>query len=78
MPTQAHCFHINEVFVNRSDKDKIYPLTAAEIAAAQRADASLKLLCKRNAVIHQGLEIELIENITCVCKDGRLVIPKPL
>jgi hypothetical protein len=24
------------------------------------------------------LEIKLIENTTCVCKDGRLVIPKPL
>jgi hypothetical protein len=75
---QAHCFHINEVFVNHSDEDKIYPLTTAEIAAAQRADASLKHLFKRNAVIDQGLEIKLIENTTCVCKDGWLVIPKPL
>ncbi len=33
---------------------------------------------KRNAVIEQGLEIKLIENTTCVCKDGRLVISKPL
>jgi hypothetical protein len=77
-PTQAHCFHMNEVFANRSDEDEIYPLTTAEIAAAQRADASLKHLFKRNAVIDQGLEIKLIENATCVCKDGRLVIPKPL
>ncbi len=43
-----------------------------------RADASLKHLFKRNAVIDQGLEIKLIENTTCVCKDGWLVIPKPL
>jgi hypothetical protein len=49
-----------------------------EIAAAQRADASLKHLFKRNAVIDQGLEIKLIENTTCVCKDGWLVIPNPL
>jgi hypothetical protein len=76
MPTQAHCFHMNEVFVNHSDEDKIYPLTTAEIAAAQRADASLKHHFKRNAVIDQGLEIKLIENMTCVWKDGRLVIPK--
>jgi hypothetical protein len=70
---------MNEVFVNRSDEDKIYPLTIAEIAAAQWADASLKhLLFKHNAVIDQGLEIKLIENTTCVCKDSRLVIPKPL
>ncbi len=65
---------MNEVFLNRSDEDKIYPLTTAEIAAAQRADASLKHLFKCN----EGLEIKLIENTTCVCKDGRLVIPKPL
>ncbi len=63
-PTQAHCFHMNEVFANGSDEDKIYPLTSAEIAAAQRADASLKHLFKRNVVIDQGLEIKLIENTT--------------
>jgi hypothetical protein len=77
-PMQAYCFHMNEVFANLSDEDKIHFLTTAEIAAAQRADASLKHLFKRNAVIDQGLEIKLIENRTCVCKDGRLVIPKPL
>ncbi len=65
-PTQAHCFHMNEVFANHSDEDKIYPLTTVEIAAAQRDDASLKYLFKRNAVIDQGLEIKLIENTTCV------------
>ncbi len=77
-PTQAQCFHINEVFANCSEEDEIYPLTTAKIAAAQRADASLKHLFKRKAVIDQGLEIKLIENKTCVCKDGQLVIPKPL
>jgi hypothetical protein len=69
---------MNEVFVNCSDEDEIFPLTTVEIAAAQRADTSLKLLFKRNAVIDQGLEIKLIENTTCVCKDGWLVIPKLL
>jgi hypothetical protein len=78
MSTQAHCFHPNEVFINCSDEDKIYPLTTVEIAAAQQADASLKHLFKRNAVIDQGLEIKLIENTACVCKEGWLVIPKPL
>jgi hypothetical protein len=78
MPTQVYCFHMNEVFTNRSDKDEIYPLTTEEIAEAHQADASLKHLFKCNAVIDQGLEIELIKNTTCVCKDGQLVIPKPL
>ncbi len=78
VPTQAYCFHMNEVLANRSEEDEIYPLTTVEIVAAQRADASLKHLFKHNAVIDQGLEIKLIENTTCVCKDGGLVIPKPL
>ncbi len=43
-PTQAHCFHMNEVFAHQSDEDEIYPLTTAEITAAQRANASLKHL----------------------------------
>jgi hypothetical protein len=74
MPMQAYCFHMNDVFANCSDEDEIYPLTTEEIAEAQRADASLKHLFKHNAVIDQGLEIKLIENMTCVCKDGWLVM----
>jgi hypothetical protein len=76
--TEACCFHMNEVFANRSKEDKIFPLTTEEIAEAQQADASLKHLFKCNAVTDQGLEIQLIEDTTCVCKDGWLVIPKPL
>jgi hypothetical protein len=67
---------MNEVFANCSEEDEIYPLTTEEIAEAQRADLSLKHLFKPNAVIHQGLEIKLIENMTCVCKDGRLGYPQ--
>jgi hypothetical protein len=69
---------MNEVFANCSKEDEIYPLTTEEIAEAQQADASLKHLFKHNSVIDQGLEIKLIENTTCVCTDGWLVIPKPL
>jgi hypothetical protein len=60
--------HLNEVFANRSEDDKIYPLTVAEVAEAQKADAELKHYFKRNAVIDKGLEIKLIENTRCVCK----------
>jgi hypothetical protein len=77
-PMQAYWFHMNKVFVNCSEEDEIYPLTTEEIAEAQQADASLKHLFKRNAVIDQGLWITLIESMTFVCKDGWLVIPKPL
>ncbi len=75
---QAYYFHMNEVFANSSEEDEIYPLTTEEIAEAQQADASLIHLFKRDAVIDEGLEINLIENMTRFCKDGRLVIPKPL
>jgi hypothetical protein len=34
-PTQAYCFHMNEVFANCSKEDETYPLTAEEIAEAQ-------------------------------------------
>jgi hypothetical protein len=76
--TETHCFHMNEVFAYCSEEDKNYPLTTEEIAENQWADASLKHLVKRNALFDQGLEIKLIENTTCVCKDGWIVIPKPL
>jgi hypothetical protein len=78
MPTEACCFHMNDMFANCSKEDKIYPLTTEEIAEAQWTDASLKHLFKCNAVIDQGLEIKLIENTTCVYKDGWLVILKLL
>ena len=69
---------INVVFANCSEDDEMYPLTTDEIADAQWADATYKHLIKRNAVIDQGLEIKLIKNTLCVCKDGRRVRPKPL
>jgi hypothetical protein len=69
---------MNKAFANCCKDDKIYPLTTAEIAEAQWANATLKHLFKRNAVIDKGLEIKLNENTNCVCKDGLLVIPKPL
>jgi hypothetical protein len=77
-PTEAYCFHMNEVFANRSKENKIHHLTIEAIAEAQRADASLKHLFNHNAVIDKGLEIKLIENTTCVCKDSWPVISKPL
>ena len=70
--------HLNQVFANRSEDDEIYPLTVSEIAEAQKADAEFKHCFKRNAVIDKGLEFKLVENTQCVCKEGRLVIPRPL
>ncbi len=70
--------HLNQVFANHSEDDEIYPLTVTEIAEAQQADADLKNCFKRNTVFDKGLEIKLVESTKCVCKEGRLVIPKPL
>jgi hypothetical protein len=66
------------VFANRSEEDEIYPLATKETAKAQQANATYKHLFKCNAVVDEGLEIKLIENTLCVCKDGRLVISKPV
>jgi hypothetical protein len=47
---------MNEVFANCSERDEINPLTPADIAEAQQADATLKhlFIFKHNAVIDQG------------------------
>ncbi len=68
---------MNKVFANCSEEDEIYPLTTAEDVEAQWARATLKHLFKQNTVIDKGLVIKLVENTTCVCKDGWLVVPKP-
>ncbi len=76
--TQTHSVPTTIVFANCSEEDKIYPLTTAEIAEAQWADPTLKHLFKRNAGTDKGLEIKLIENTTCFCKDGWLLNFKPV
>ncbi len=62
---------------NCSKKEKIFPLTAPEIAEAQKADSKLKHCFKRNAVLIKGLDVRLVGNTYVVCKDGRMIIPKP-
>ena len=69
---------MNQVFANRSEEEEIYPLTVKEIVAAQKADPVLKHYFKRNAVLEKGVEPQLVENESCICDKGRLVITKPL
>ena len=45
---------------------------------AQQADTTLKHISKCNAVLDKGLELQLIENESCICNKGRLVISKTL
>ncbi len=69
---------MSHVFANRSEEDEIYPLTVKEIVEAQKADTTLKYFFKRNAVLDKGLELQLVENKSCICNKGRLIITKPL
>jgi len=45
---------------------------------SEKADPILKHLFKSNAVLSKGLELQLVENESCICHEGKLVIPKPL
>jgi hypothetical protein len=69
---------MNEVFTNCSEEEEIYPLTVKEIVEAQKADPILTHFFKSNAVLSKGLELQLVENKSCICHEGKLVIPKPL
>jgi len=77
-PDELNMFKMNHVFANRSEEDEIFPLTVKEIIEAQKADPILKHLFKSNAVLSKGLELQLVENESCICHEGKLVIPKPL
>jgi len=69
---------MNHVFANRSEEDEIFLLTLEEIIGAQKADLILKHYFKSNAVLSKGLELQLVENESCICHEGKLLIPKPL
>jgi hypothetical protein len=70
--------NLNQVFANRSKEEEIYPLTTPEVAEAQKANSKLKNCFKRNTVLDKGLDFRLVENTYVVCKDGRMIILKPL
>jgi len=61
---------MNHVFANRSEENEIFPLTVKEIVEAQAADPILKHFFKSNAVLSKGLELQLVENESCICHDG--------
>jgi hypothetical protein len=77
-PDETNTIKMNHVFTNRSEEDEIFPLTVKEIVEAQKADPILKHFFKSNAVLSKGLELQLVENESCICHEGKLVIPKPL
>jgi hypothetical protein len=70
--------YLNEVFANCSKEEEIFPLTTPAIAEAQKANSKLKHCFKRNAILDKGLDVRLVDNTYVVCKDGKMIIPKPL
>ncbi len=69
---------MNHVFTYRSEEDENFPLTMKEIVEAKKADPILIHLFQSNAVLSKGLELQLVENKSCICHEGKLVIPKQL
>ncbi len=66
------------MFANHSKEEEIFLLNTPEIVEAQKADFKLKHCFKHNIVLDKGLDVRLIDNMYVVCKDGRMIIPKPL
>ncbi len=66
------------MFANHSEEEEIFPLTIPEIAEVQKTDSELKHYFRCNTVIDDGLEVRIIDDTYVVCKDGKMIIPKPL
>jgi len=65
-PDESNTIKLNHVFANRSKEDKIFPLTVKGIKVAQKADPILTYFFKSNAVLSKGLELQLVENESCM------------
>ncbi len=70
--------NLNTVFANHIEEEEIFPLTTPEIAEARKADSKLKHCFKCIIVLDKGLDVRLVDGTYVVCKDGRMIIPKPL
>ena len=66
--TKQHLESMNNVFANRSDDEKVYPLSIKQTAEEQHKDKSLKALLR-----DKNYEMLLIENTKVLCKNGKLV-----
>jgi hypothetical protein len=66
-PDETSTIQMNQVFANHSEEDEIHPLTVKEIVEAQKTNTKLKHFFKSNAVLDKGLELQLIENESCIC-----------
>ncbi len=66
------------MFANHSKEEEIFPLTTPEIAEAQKVHIKLKHCFRHNTVVDKGLEVRLVDDTYVVCKDGKMIISKPL
>jgi hypothetical protein len=66
------------VFANSSEEEEIFPLTTPEIAEAQKANVNLNHCFRCNGVLDKGPEVRLVDDTYVVCKEGKMIIPKPL
>ena len=71
--TPTECLNLLFATHTHGDEEEIYPLTIKEIAAAQKSDTDCQTKLKMNKY-----KTQLIENIAVICKNSKMVIPKPL
>ncbi len=76
--THGQYCNLNHVFANLSKEEKIYLLTAQEVADAQRVDATIKHCFKSNHVFDKDFDIRLVDETSIVCKNSKMDILKPL
>ncbi len=58
-------------------KRRSFPSQLQRLQRPKKPMSNLKLLQARCST-RQGLEVRLVDNTYVVCKDGRMIIPKPL
>jgi hypothetical protein len=56
-------------------KRRSFPLPLQRL---QRQKSQRQNCFRHNAVLDKGLEVSLVDNTYVVCKDGKMIIPKPL
>jgi hypothetical protein len=67
--TQSQECNLNQVFLNCSKEEEIFPLATQEIADAQKEDSKFKNCFKRNAILDKGLEVSLVGDTHVVSKE---------
>ncbi len=65
----------NEINSNPSKEDEIFPLTVKGIVEAKKADPILKHFFKSNVVLSKRLELQLVENESCICLEKYFIVP---